>query len=69
MTNAKKLRKRTVKINGMYYAYQEPRRDFVQVPTLKMCGYWILDAGFAIGDSVEVLVSKRTITLRLHKRI
>ncbi|MEP7154494.1 MAG: SymE family type I addiction module toxin [Betaproteobacteria bacterium] len=56
--SAGKLRARTIKVNGMYYEYQEPRRDFVQVPRLRMCGYWILEAGFAIGDSVEVRVSK-----------
>ena len=36
---------------------RDPRTVFLRFPSLRLSGHWLADAGFDVGDKVEVAVS------------
>ena len=52
--------------NHWYEYPRNARTDRAQTPSIWLRGYWISAAGFAVGDKVEVKVSRGLITLRVR---
>jgi toxic protein SymE len=48
--------KRKLKIYPKYQSRQF--HQYVKVPEVRLCGKWLKDAGFEIGDTVEVSITK-----------
>jgi hypothetical protein len=58
------LRPRLLSITGSCYDYQlscSPRPP--EVPLLRLRGYWLQQAGFSVGQRVQVYVSDQCITI------
>jgi len=45
-----------------------PGADCIDVPKINLAGKWLNDAGFTIGNSVEVKVTANCITIRRTKQ-
>jgi len=45
-----------------------PGADCIDVPKINLAGKWLNDAGFAIGNPVEVKVTANCITIRRAKQ-
>lgn len=78
MANIKKiLAIRTVDVRGAWYDhfadhwYEYPRKartDSAQIPSISLRGNWISEAGFVLGEKLQVRVSGNSITLTGRKK-
>ena len=42
---------------------RDPRTVFLRFPSLRLSGHWLADAGFGVGDRVEVAVSEGSLVV------
>lgn len=58
------LASRLIKIGYSFYTYRRDHRPPPPaVPYLRLRGYWLQQAGFAVGQKVSVQVADRCITI------
>lgn len=60
---------KTRKLTVTYESQQRPPWSYyVQVPRIHLSGKWLLEAGFDVGDKVEVIVTANCLTVRKIKQ-
>lgn len=60
---------KTRKLTVTYESQQRPPWSYyVQVPRIHLSGKWLLEAGFDVGDKIEVKVTANCLTVRKIKR-
>ena len=61
MTMKKEIRKLTIT-----YSYNERRNCSVRIPFIRLKGQWLSDFGFKLGQKISVIMSDKSLTLKVE---